>query len=302
MRDLRNFLAVAETLHFGRAASQLGISQPVLSQQIKQMELMLGHALFERTPRGATLTPVGVYFQRRAEVLRANLQDAIRTARRIGRGADGSLVVGVCGSVMLTRFSEVVKRFRSSHSQVDLQLRELDAEQHIEQLLDGTVDISILRDGEPNEGLLMQTLYCEPFIAILPEGHPLAGKRKLQLAKLKEERYVIFSPGMARIVGVCRAAGFRPNIVQEALQWATVVSLVGSGMGVSIAPACVSRLSVAGTTYRPLQSEGRSTIDVVTRTDLKNPAAKTLLGMVQEEFGKRTGSYRCALGPTQACV
>src|ERR1700677_4077281 len=86
MRDLRNFLAIAETLHFGRAASQLGIAQPVLSQQIKRMETMLGHPLFERTPRGVTLTPVGVYFQRRAEVLWANLQDTVQTARRIGRG------------------------------------------------------------------------------------------------------------------------------------------------------------------------------------------------------------------------
>jgi DNA-binding transcriptional LysR family regulator len=133
----------------------------------------------------------------------------------------------------------------------------------------------------------MQTLYCEPLIAILPERRRLAGKVKMQLAKSRKERFVVFSPGMTRILGVCFAAGFRPNIVQEALQWATVVSLVGSGMGVSIAPACVSRLSVAGTTYRPLQSKGRSTIDVVTRTELKNPAAKTLLGMVQEEFGKR---------------
>ncbi len=83
-------------------SSQLGIAQPVLSQQIKQMESMLGHALFERNPRGVTLTPVGEFFQRRAEVLRANIQDAIRTARRIGRGEDGSLVVGVCGSLRLS--------------------------------------------------------------------------------------------------------------------------------------------------------------------------------------------------------
>jgi DNA-binding transcriptional LysR family regulator len=287
MRDLCNFLAVAETLHFGRAASQLGIAQPVLSQQIKQMETMLGHPLFERTARGVTLTPVGVYFQRRAEVLRANLQDAIQTARRIGQGEDGSLVVGVCGSVMFTRFSEVVKRFRGSHPQVDLQLRDLNASQQVEQLLDGTLDISVLRDGQPRDGLLIQTLYREPLIAILPERHPLAGKGKLRLDKLREERFVVFSPATARIVGLCFAAGFQPNIVQEAPQWATVVSLVGAGMGVSIAPTCVSRLSVAGTTYRRLQSEGRSTIDVVTRTQLKNPAAKTLLGMVQKEFGKR---------------
>ena len=287
MRDLHNFLAIAETLHFGRAASQLGIAQPVLSQQIKRMETMLGHRLFERTPRGVTLTPVGVYFQRRAAVLRANLQDTVQTARRIGRGEDGSLVVGVCGSVMFTRFSEVVKQFRGSHPQVDLQLRDLNACQQVEQLLDGTLDISVLRDGKPRDGLLMQTLYREPLIAILPDRHPLAGKGKLRLDKLREERFVVFSPATARILGLCFAAGFQPNIVQEAPQWATVVSLVGAGMGVSIAPACVSRLSIPGTTYRPLQSEGRSTIDIVTRTDLKNPAAKTLLSMVQKEFGTR---------------
>jgi DNA-binding transcriptional LysR family regulator len=285
MRDLRNFLAIAETLHFGRAASQLGIAQPVLSQQIKQMESMLGHPLFERNPRGVTLTPVGVFFQRRAEVLRANLQDAIRTAGRIGRGEDGSLVVGVCGSVILTRFSEVVKQFCSGHPNVDLQLRELHLNQHIEQLLDGTLDISILRDGKPTEGLLMRTLSREPLIAILPERHSLARKGKLQVARLKDERFVVFSSAMDRILGVCFAAGFRPNVVQEAPQWATVVSLVGSGMGVAIAPACVSRLSIPGTTYRPLQSESRSTIDVVTRVELKNPVARTLLAMLQKEFG-----------------
>ena len=248
---------------------------------------MLGHRLFERTPRGVTLTPVGVYFQRRAAVLRANLQDTVQTARRIGRGEDGSLVVGVCGSVMFTRFSEVVKQFRGSHPQVDLQLRDLNACQQVEQLLDGTLDISVLRDGKPRDGLLMQTLYREPLIAILPDRHPLAGKGKLRLDKLREERFAVFSPATARILGLCFAAGFQPNIVQEAPQWATVVSLVGAGMGVSIAPACVSRLSIPGTTYRPLQSEGRSTIDIVTRTDLKNPAAKTLLSMVQKEFGTR---------------
>jgi DNA-binding transcriptional LysR family regulator len=249
---------------------------------------MLGHPLFERTPRGVTLTPVGVYFQRRAEVLWVNLQDTVQTAQRIGRGEDGSLVVGVCGSVMFTRFSEVVKRFRGSHPHVDLQLRDLNACQQVEQLLDGTLDISVLRDGKPRDGLLMQTLYREPLIAVLPERHQLAGKAKLRLEKLREERFVVFSPATARIQGLCFAVGFQPNIVQEAPQWATVVSLVGAGMGVSIAPACVSRLSIPGTTYRPLQSEGRSTIDVVTRTQLKNPAAKTLLSMVQEEFGKRS--------------
>jgi len=158
---------------------------------------MLGHPLFERTPRGVTLTPVGVYFQRRAEVLWANLQDTVQTAQRIGRGEDGSLVVGVCGSVMFTRFSEVVKRFRGSHPHVDLQLRDLNACQQVEQLLDGTLDISVLRDGKPRDGLVLQTLYREPLIAILPERHPLAGKGKLRLEKLREERFVVFSPATA---------------------------------------------------------------------------------------------------------
>jgi DNA-binding transcriptional LysR family regulator len=290
MRDLRNFLAIAETLHFGRAATKLGIAQPNLSQQIKKMESLLGHALFERTTRGVRLTPVGVLFQRRAGALRANLQDAIETARRVGQGEEGNLVVGFSGSVMFSRFSKVVERFRSSHPKVHLHLKELHANEQIAQLLDGSLDISVIRDGEATEGLEMRTLSRESFIAILPEHHPLARKGKLQPALLKQEPFVLFSPTMARLafdrtIGLCLAAGFRPNIVQEAPQWATVVSLVGSGMGVSIAPACVARLKMVGVMYRPIHSLSYSTIDIGARSDMNNPAARLLLALAQKEFG-----------------
>ncbi|RZU39120.1 LysR substrate-binding domain-containing protein [Edaphobacter modestus] len=290
LRDIRNFLALAETLHFGRAADRLGIAQPNLSQQIKQLEGTLGHALFERHARGVTITPVGEFFQRRAELLRDNLKDTIETAQRIGRGEEGNLIVGFSGSVMFSKASTVIERYRSGYPNVDLQLRELHANEQITQLLDGTLDISILRDGEPTEGLTIRTLMREPFVAILPQDHPLSVKKTLRPEMLKEERIVLFSPGIARlqferILGLCLAHGFRPNIVQEAPQWATVVSLVSVGMGISIAPACTSHLNVPGVVYRPIQSDSWTSIDVGTRVELKNPAAKTFLALAQKIFG-----------------
>lgn len=291
-RDIRNFLAVAGTLHFGRAARQLNIAQPVLSQQIKRMESLLGHTLFERTSRGVSLTTVGVFFQRRTQVLYSNLQDAIQTARNIGLGQEGNLIIGFSGSVMLSRFSYVIEQFRNSRPQVELHLRELHANEQIAQLRNGTLDVSVIRDGEPTEGLVIRTLSREPFVAILPAHHPLAGKKRLLPAQLKDERFILFAPTMARLayertIGLCLAAGFRPNIVQEAPQWTTVVSLVRSGLGVSIAPASVSNLSMRGVIYRPIQSKSHSTIDIGFRSDFRNAAVKLLLLMTQKEFGVR---------------
>ena len=113
-RQMRYFLAVAETLHFGRAASKLGIAQPNLSLQIKKTEKALGHPLFERTTRGVTLTPVGAYLAKRAEVLQGNFEDAIRTARQIGRGEEGTLSIGFSGS-LLTQCSGPDRSFLFCH-------------------------------------------------------------------------------------------------------------------------------------------------------------------------------------------
>jgi len=289
LRRFRFFLAVAETLHFGRAAEKLGVAQPNLSQQIKKIENALGHALFERTTRGVTLTAVGLFLAKRAELLQTTFQEAIETAQCIGRGEEGNLTIGFSGSAMYSRTPRAVARFRRRYPKVMVQLRELYAYEQMPLLLDGTLDIGFIRDGAPAPGLQLTPLLHEGFVAVLPRHHPMAHHRSISPKQLKDEHFVLFSPKIAklsyqRIMDLCEAEGFTPEIVQEAPQWVTVITLVAAGMGVSLAPACTARLNVPGVVYRPLRSKRWSSIDALTRTAATNPAVKVLLTLAKEEF------------------
>ncbi len=284
LRDVRNFLAMAETLHFGRAATELRIAQPVLSKQIKQLELMLGCQLFERRSKGVKLTYAGEFFRRRAEALRASAQDAVRMVRRIEQGEEGRLVVGVCPSILFTAFSDVVQKFRDGYPEVSLELKELNAKNQIEQLNSGTLDIGFMRDGKPTEGLRMRRLQSESLAVILPQRHPLAGKETLQPADLKEEPLVLFLPAKARLLRIFPDLETRPNVVQEVHQWSSALSLVRSGVGLSIAPSSLSILRMEGTTARPLLTSRHTTVDVATFNEITNPTAKTFMALAVKEF------------------
>jgi DNA-binding transcriptional LysR family regulator len=289
LRQFRYFLAVAETLHFGRAAAKLGVAQPNLSQQIKKIETALGHVLFERTTRGVTLTPVGTFLAKRVELLQANLQDAIQTAERIGRGEEGSLSIGFSGSAMYSRTPRAIERFRRCFPKVAVQLRELYAYEQMPLLLDGTLDVGFIRDGPATTGLHMTPLLREHFVAVLPRRHSLAHRTSICPKELKNDRFVLFSPKIAklsydRIMDLCESDGFTPEIVQEAPQWLTVCTLVAAGMGVSLAPACIARVNISDVVYRPLRSKAWSSIDAWTKTEAANPAINALLTIGKEEF------------------
>jgi DNA-binding transcriptional LysR family regulator len=291
LRRFRYFLAVAETLHFGRAAQKLGVAQPNLSQQIKNLETALGYALFERTTRGVKLTAVGSFLWQRVELLQANSQETIQTAQRIGRGEEGSLSIGFSGSAMYSTTPRVVEKFRRFYPKVVVQLRELYAHEQMPLLIDGVLDVGFIRDGAPTPGLRMTPLSRERFVAVLPEGHPTAPQRSIAPKQLKDDPFVLFSPKIARlsyehIMDLCKADGFVPQILQEAPQWVTVCNLVAAGMGVSFAPACISRLSISGIVYRRLRSKAWSTIDAWTTITPTNPAVKPLLDIAEQEFRK----------------
>jgi DNA-binding transcriptional LysR family regulator len=293
LRQMRYFLAVAETLHFGRAASQLRIAQPNLSLQIKKIEQALGHALFTRTTRGVALTPAGQFLAGRAAILRGSFEEAIRIARRIGEGAEGTLSVGFSGSAMYGRLPFVLDHFRRLYPRVQVQLREMYAHEQQPLLLDGTLDVGFVRDGARVPGLKMCSLSREPFVAVLPQSHPLARRAtSMPPSALQEDAFVLFSPRIARLafertLAVCTADGFTPNITLEAPQWVTIVSLVAAGMGVSIAPESVSRLRIPGAIFRPLRSRGTSSIDLWTETPIRNPSATHLVKIARDEFKQK---------------
>jgi DNA-binding transcriptional LysR family regulator len=294
LRHLRYFVAVAESLHFGNAAEKLGLAQPPLSQQIRNLERHLGYALFDRTTRGVRLTRVGQFFLERARLTLAKVNDDSEMARRLGSGREGVLTVGFSGSTMFTALPKAIRRYRRLYPGVELRLREgVTAEQTLS-LLDGALDLGFLRDGEAREGLTIEPILREPFVAVLPSRHELAAKTAISPAALKGEPFVLFARKMGslaydRTVACCEAEGFRPNFVQDAPQWPTVLRLVAAGIGVSLAPACAASLNMPGVIFKKLRSRHWTSIDIGRKTRPGNPATEAFLAIVRQQFAKHSG-------------
>jgi DNA-binding transcriptional LysR family regulator len=297
LRHLRYFVTVAEELHFGRAAERLHLSQPPLSQQIRRLEELLGYPLFVRTSRAVRLTSAGAVFLERARRTLRKMEEDVEAMRTIGRGEAGSLAVGFIGSGMLTGLPAMLGYYRSHFPKVSLQLRELYTSGVIQALLEGSLDVGILRDGGPVDGLNVQTLFSEPFRAILPARHPLArssARRAIDAGELREEPFVFFSPtaGLRAYetpVSICEAAGFRPRVVQEAPQWLTIVRLVGAGLGVSITPSCVERIQTRDVVCRRLRvkpgtNEVKSSIELAWRVGDNRPIVETFCRIARQKL------------------
>jgi DNA-binding transcriptional LysR family regulator len=258
LRHLRYFSAVAEELHFGRAAQRLHLAQPPLSQQIRKLEKIIGYPLFIRTSRSVELTGAGEVFLERARRTLRNIQEDIEEARSLARGEAGFLRVGFIGSAMLTSLPSMFGEYRRRYPGVQLQLHEGHTSMVMQSLASGQWDIGILRDGGPREGLHVQTLFSEPFMAVVPATHPLAARRNISAASLRHEPFVFFTPfagtrAYEKPVSLCEEHGFRPRVVQEAPQWLTLLRLVGAGLGVTIAPACVRQIATPSVVCLPLR-------------------------------------------------
>ena len=289
LRHLRYFLAVAETLHFSRAAKRLGIAQPPLSQQIKRLEQLLGHALFERTTRGVKLTLAGQLLAKRARSTLEKVDEDLSQVRRLGRGEEGTLTVGFSGSVMFTELPAAIQSYRRRYPKVELRLRELVTTAQIAALLNGTLDLAFLRDGDPTEGVRITTLLKEKYVAVLPEAHPLAQRRSLSMKALKGEPFIMFARRMGplaydRTIACCERSGFRPNIVQDAPQWLTLVRLVAAGLGVSLAPACVARVAMPGAVYREMNAPCRTSIDLGVKVGAESVLAKNFIEIASQHL------------------
>ena len=244
LRHLRYFLAVAQERHFGRAAKRLHLSQPPLSQQIRKLEELLGHALLNRTSRSVSLTAAGEAFYESAQRTLRNVERSIEEAQSIGRGEVGSLHIGFVGSAMLTTLPAILRKYREIYPRVRLHLHESFTSRVVAGLEDGTLDAGILRDGGATQGLKVTTVYSEPYVAVLPDHHRRANQIGIWPHSLRDEPFVFYPRNAGRRafdkpLSICEAHGFRPNIVQEASHWLSILRLVGAGLGVSIAPACV---------------------------------------------------------------
>ncbi|SEI78003.1 DNA-binding transcriptional regulator, LysR family [Azotobacter beijerinckii] len=293
LRHLRYFIAVAEELHFGRAAEQLGISQPPLSQQIQALEEELGARLFERTNRRVALSAVGRLFLPEARQVLAQLEQAVDVARRAQRGELGELKVGFTASAPFTStIPRAIRAFRQACPDVHLDLRELSSRGVAEAVHEGRLQVGMLRPLAPlPEELVALELFAEPLVAVLPVDHPLAGGREVgvRLAALGEEPFVFFPRTFGtglydQLLGLARAAGFSPRIVQEASEAMTLIGLVATGLGVTVLPASFSRMRIDGVVCRTLLDPGASTaVWLVRRRDEASPLVRRFAELIERE-------------------
>ena len=297
LRHLRYFVAVAEQLHFSRAAQKLHIAQPPLSQQIRKLEGYIGHPLFARNSRTVALTQAGEALLERSRYLLRRFEDDLETVRRVGRGEIGTLKVGFIGSAMLTVLPALVGSYRKRFTKVDLQLRELTTSSLVDAIQQGVVDLGFLRDAGPTEGLIVEKVLGERFVVALAKKHPLASRKKVSLVELKGEPLILFARELGplawdKTIALCETSGFRPTIVQDAPEWLTVLRLVSSGMGFSIAPACVATIQTPEVVCRELTKCPISThIELARRSDHLNPLMEAFLAEARRCFGGK-GTHR----------
>lgn len=267
LRLWRQFIAVAEELHFGRAAVRLHMTQPPLTQAIANLEQLLGVRLFERTKRSVQLTAAGEALLPEARELLARAQALPAHARAAAHGEVGRLRLAFVSTVGFGLLPQWVRAFRTLYPQVEFDLIEATGDVQLQALERGDIDAGFMlhSPGFVPEGLEHLRIAREPLVVALPEHHALATARSLSFMPLLDEALVIFPrrilPSLHdAIFGVYHAAGRTPHIAQEAIQMQTIVNLVSAGLGVAWVPDSVRQFQRPGVVYR--QVAGKKAQDV----------------------------------------
>lgn len=268
VRRMRYFLAVAEELHFGRAAERLHIAQPALSRQIALLEKGLGVLLFDRIRSRIQLTRAGEALIPHVRDILARIEEASGAARSAALGVTGSLSVGFVGSATYEVLPRILQLFRRSNPSVDLQVFTMNNAELKTALIERRLDVAFSRPGIADPEIRQRDIFAEPLVAILPADHPLAGRGKLALSELRDEPFILYPrhprPSFADTVARhCRDAGFEPRVATETMDLQTALGLVAIGVGCSIVP-------------RSVGESARSGIRCVQLSDVK---LRTVLGM-----------------------
>jgi DNA-binding transcriptional LysR family regulator len=291
LRHLRSFAVLAEERHFGRAAARLHVAQPALSQQIKQLERELGVQLLTRTTRRVEPTEAGRRFAGHARSVLADVDRARDDMAALATGRAGRVSVGFIGTATYDVLPRVAREVRRELPDVELELRgELLSPQLVAGLADRTYDLALLRpDPLGGPGLDVRTLRSERLVAVLPAHHPLAGRRRIGLARLADEPFVIHPSGHrssmhARVLEACAAAGFEPTSVLEVAETATLVVFVAAGLGVALVPEPVRSLGLDGVSYVALTDAPTIDLALAARNDV-SAAARLVAAIVERCVG-----------------
>ncbi|HEV7259242.1 MAG TPA: LysR family transcriptional regulator [Bosea sp. (in: a-proteobacteria)] len=283
LSQLRCFVAVAEELHFGRAAARLNMTQPPLSRQIQILERILDVALLERSNRTVRLTPAGQSFLAEARRLLKLAESAALLAKRVAKGKAGSINIGFTAASAYSYMPQLVAACRRELPEVEIALKEMVSGDQLKRLDSGEIDIGLLRPPVPRTGLRSFRVCAEPMIAAVPAGHPLARAEAISLDDLAVEPFITYAPYEARyfhdlVVELFTRAGLVPDYVQHLAQIHSILAMVHSGVGVAMVPEAAESLHFSGVVLRrlTLPSQRAAELYFVSREDNDNPLLPTV--------------------------
>lgn len=281
LKLLRYFLAVAEELHFGRAAARLNMSQPPLSIHIKDLEQQLGTLLFVRHSRSVALTHAGKILMEESRRLLSSANQALARVEQIGRGEAGRVELGVIGTAMWGKMRPVMRRFLKEHPNVEVLFRENMPAMQMAMLERRELDAGVWRmTTAPSPGFTSLRLHESSFLVAMPEEHPLAARKAIPLATLRNE-YFVTMPSIHTdwtfLQRVCQSAGFTPMIIREVMEPQTVLAMVSMGIGITLIADSYAQMAWPGVAFRPLEERIPADLYIVYDQHQATPALEKLV-------------------------
>jgi DNA-binding transcriptional LysR family regulator len=284
IRQLSYFIAVAEERHFGRAAKRLHMAQPPLSQQIRQLEELLGVRLLNRTTRQVELTAAGQVLLDRGRRLINELETLKLDVHQVGQGATGAIRVGFAGSATYGVMPPIVRRTKQVMPKLSLELHgEMLTPSMEEGLREGTLDAALLRPPVASPEIEYRIVAREPLVIAVPTFSLLADERPVAVSELHDQDFIAYPPESVlhrATAELCRQFGFQPRIAQVANETSTMLSFVAAGGGVAVVPASVRALTLEGVAYRQLENAPEVELAVAWRKDDRSALLHNFLDIV----------------------
>lgn len=288
LRQMKYFLALAQELHFGRAAARLHMAQPPLTRQIRGLEEELGAVLFLRTPKGVELTAAGQALLDEVPNILSLAQRARDRAQQAGQGLIGQLDVGIFGSGVLDVIPRLLASFHRARPEVRIELHNLTKDEQLQALRERRITIGFNRLVPAEPGLGVQTVLQEKLVVGLPETHPLCAQQEITLRDLDGAPMIVYPntplPGLAQeVASAFHREGIRLNVVQAVEDVLTCVALVAGGFGACITTQSATSLRLPGVEYRPLRSRYLRDIELscLYRTDDMSPVLAAFMDVVR---------------------
>lgn len=295
LRQLRQFVVLAETGNFHRAAELLHMAQPPLSVSVRKLEEEFGCALFVRHSKGVALTSSGQAALTDARKAIAHAEQVRSVAQAVAQGTGGKLRIGFVGSATYTLLPKLVPLFHRAYPNVDLVFTESTSMEVLRRLDEGTLDVGLVRYPilEVVRRVVLP-LERQPFVVAMLATHPLANRKRVSLKVLRDEAFIAHSlqqvPNLHAIfIMMCQGAGFVPRVAQEAIQVQTIVSLVESGLGIALVPASAARFSSKQVRFVPLASQGQSVetgIALVYQEESNAPLVRHFMQIALQGYGR----------------